>query len=179
MIPIELHYHPKETCFLNIQKSCYSISEYIYNNKNYDSINYKLYYDFNPAIGFGFWWFPESKRLGYHPVDVERVKILVDKNTQNPEYVYFSAHSNEGKWVPWKDCEKTDDNHLIIYIARGSHANYPRSGIWVRILGFANDLCSKKGKKFIPILRQNQEYKHENPNVIHRGFFKRFFFCYP
>lgn len=177
MIPIELRFHKNEKYFLNIRKSCYSTSLYIYHGVEYKSVNYKLYYDTNGAIGCGYCCFPKSERLGFHPNDIERLKILLDKETNEPKFVFFSRHSIEDKWIPWEKCKKTDDNYLIIYVARGSHANYEKSGIWIRIFGLANDMCSNKGKKIRPILEEDKNYIHKPKEKTSHNF--RIRFCLP
>ena len=159
---IELNFHPKEIYFpcsdtFQIEKQNYKIyysidKLYKYNNKVYNSISYYIYYLYNGSIGFGYSFFPEKKSLGFHEIDIERIKILYDIDTNLPKYVFFSAHRNEGKWVSWEHCEKNKYDDLIVYVARASHANYPHKGIWYRIFFLANDKCSNKGKKFIPEL---------------------------
>ena len=162
VIKLELNFHPKEIYFpctdtfqliKNNHKIYYSIDNtYIYNNKNYHSISYHIYYLYNGAIGFGYQFFPQKKNLGFHEYDIERIKILFDPETLIPKYVFFSAHRNEGKWIKWNDCEKNNNGDLKIYISRVSHANYHKSGTWNRIFFLANDKCSKKGRKMVPSL---------------------------
>lgn len=78
----------------------------------------------------------------------------------------------ERKWVPWEKCEKNENNCLKIYVARASHANYPKSGVWFRIFCFANDLCSNLGKKIIPILLQDN-FNFNPPNFEKNSLFKK------
>jgi hypothetical protein len=147
----------------------YSNGYYTYQNKVYNSISYFIYYLYNGGIGCGYSLFPNNKKLGYHENDIERVQILIDTETNLPKFVFFSAHRNEGKWVKWDDCEKNKDGDLKVFVARGSHANYPKSGTWYRIFFLANDQCSKNGIKIIPELVQRNftfnppEYESDAP----------------
>lgn len=163
MINLELNFHPKEMYFPCTDKFqlvnkdykiYYSTGLYEYQNKTYNSISYFIYYLYNGAIGFGYNFFPNKPALGYHENDIERVKVLIDIETNLPKFVFFSAHRNEGKWVKWEDCKKNKDENLKIYVARSSHANYPKAGTWCRIFFLANDNCSNAGKKIVPELVQ-------------------------
>lgn len=182
----ELHFHPKEKffpCTNNFEKSSdfpVYISEqkelYSYNKTLYKSVVFQIYYTENGAIGLGKSLFPKSKFLGYHLIDIERIIILYDLISNEPAYVYFSAHRDEGKWVKYSDCEFTPQGDLIVYVAKYSHANYPSPGTWFRIYGFANDLCSTKGIKIRPTLKK--EFKtYTVPNKEKRELFcSRFFY---
>jgi len=162
VIPLELNFHPKEIYFpctdtFQLVKNEYKIyyswdNIYTYKNKLYNNVSYHIHYLYNGAIGFGYHLFPQKKSLGFHEYDIERIKILFDTETNIPQYVFFSAHRNEGKWISWDECEKSENGELKIYIAKGSHANYHKSGKWNRIFFLANDKCSKKGKKIVPTL---------------------------
>ena len=92
---------------------------------------------------------------GEHQADIEHIRVRVknDNNIncqysiKNNEYkiqsIYFSAHTTEqGRWVKYKNIEwynNIPNGQPIVYIAKGSHANYPSPGTWYRIFGFAND----------------------------------------
>ena len=52
-------------------------------------------------------------------------------------------------WKRWQECEFNKDGALVIYIAYGSHATYPSTGTVPRILGFANDCASCKGRTIL------------------------------
>lgn len=174
MLNIQLRFHPNERSDLVLEKSAYSTQSYIYKGIKYKSISYKLYYDENYAIGCGHCFFPKSYRLGYHPVDKEYIMILLDTITDEPKYCYFSSHRIEGQWKEWKDCKKTNDGALIVYVARSSHANYYKPGIWLRIFGLANDLCSKNGKhQDITNLTYDSDFTFK-PDLVHAGLKIRF-----
>ena len=179
-LKLEIRFHPKEKSILC--KKDFSPSRdpiiyfrydepYAYQGKLYYSMTYYMYYKENYAIGLN-GIFPTMESLGYHEVDLELVKVLfkLDLNTgivKNAidlvSYVYFSAHSQEGMWVPFDECEK-DDNHLVVYSAYGSHANKPKSGTYMRILGFANDYTSYYGKWVRPNLINDQTYNRNVSN---------------
>jgi len=175
MIKLLLRFHPNEIYFptdnfySNVSNTVYyNYEDYEYFGKVYNSITYEIYYKYNGAIGCGYSLFPKSEKLGFHHLDAERIKILLDEN-EKPLFVYFSAHSDEGKWYKWEECEIINDNILTVYIARASHANYHKSGTWLRIFGLANDKCSKKGPIIIPELKRDSylSYKPENKEKCH------------
>lgn len=187
IIKLELRFHPKEIYFpsdKNFQlirknhKIYYNIEDYEYKGKVYKSISYRLYYIYNGGIGCCHCFFPNEKKLGFHDIDREHIKILLNDDDK-PEFVFFSAHAKEGKWVPWKDC-KIHHDCLVVYVARASHANYPKSGIWWRIFGFANDLCSNKGLWMVPKLEKNEDLRvnpknEEKCSTLKKRFFLPFF----
>ena len=47
-----------------------------------------------------------------------------------PTHTAYSAHHNSGKRVqrPWKHVETFEKNHPVVYVGRGSHANFYTSG---------------------------------------------------
>lgn len=107
-----------------------------------------LYRDNIPSYAFG---------AGKHDSDIEHVAVYVKRNDDgSPDtrisQMYYSSHGViEGTWLTG-DQVKLKDGHPVVYIARGSHADYPRLGtgiklfsdtryVW-RIFGFANDQIS-------------------------------------
>jgi len=137
----------------------------------YTAVTYTFFYQRNLAIGCGYCCFPHCKCLGYHDTDVERVTVLYHHmpkmNIYTPTHVYFHAHGKgQGQWKLYRDCElvsrpdlveiepettTTDEfhvrnpnnkvQHIVVYVARGSHAAYPEYGMYPRIFGLANDVC--------------------------------------
>lgn len=159
----ELRYHPKERVDLVNLEGVKNImyysnpADYIYKGESFTLITYYFFYGENMALTCFGGCFPNSKRLGYHKNDVERVSILYDQ-MGSPQYVYFFAHSKgQGMWLPWSKCEKFGDDGLVIYVALNSHASYPRPKTYVRVFGFANDKCSNKGKVVRPIYQPSNE----------------------
>ena len=183
-IKLELRYHPSEIYFPSTNNFClitdnkypvyYNIKNYIYFNKLYKSITYKICYSYNGAIGFGYQFFPYKKDLGFHNIDREYIRILLDLNTNEPKYVYFSAHRSEGKWYTWDKCKKNKNNDLIVYVANLSHANYYNYGTWFRIFFFGNDHTSIRGKQIHPFYYIYEEFDAPIPNEeTDYSFFKR------
>lgn len=182
---IQLRFHPKEKYFPTdnkFEESEYTIYKseqnelYSYQGEKYKAELYEIYYKENGAIGLGKSFFPKSKFLGYHLIDVERLIFLRDLLDNSIKFVHFSAHRDEGKWVPYSSCEKTTFGDLIVYVALSSHANYPHAGCWYRIYGFANDLCSKDGESHLPRIQEaNKTYSVPNKEP-RSDFCQRFFY---
>lgn len=108
-----------------------------------------LYRDNLPPYAFG---------AGKHLSDIEHVSVYVKRHddgswADNIAQMYYSAHGDfEGSWVSANRI-KLKDGHPVVFIARGSHADYPRLStglqffsstryVW-RIFGFANDQIAK------------------------------------
>jgi hypothetical protein len=110
----------------------------------YDTVEYEFLYDEN--IGEGcFFCCPKSTACGYHEGDNEKLILLMQNDKIH--HVYFNAHSpGQGCWATWDECEKDENGNLVAFIARGSHALYPRGRTYIRIFGFANDQCSNHGQ---------------------------------
>jgi hypothetical protein len=169
IINLKLYFHKKEKYHLskieNLTTSlpvdlninpCYiaTTDNYIYKNKKYFCECFYFLYTYNTGIGC-FHLFPNSSKMGYHKYDCEKVCILYNydnykNNIITPEYVYFSQHgSKQGEWLRWEDCDTHNYNNkltLNIYVARGSHAIYPKPKITFRIFGFGNDNTMKDEK---------------------------------
>ncbi len=130
----------------------------VYNNDLYSARTYSFYYPENLALGcWGACVNPRSQAWGYHRHDLEAVTVLFTQGGL-PRHVFFFAHADrQGMWVPWAECERTADGALVVYVARGSHASYPRPGRYWRVLGFANDVCSSRGAMVRPVVRPAQD----------------------
>ncbi len=77
-----------------------------------------------------------------HPYGIEHVILRFNKNNLSLNSVYFSAHSDEGKWVDYHHLHVIHTEHKtspLIYIARNTHAMYPSSGTHYRLCGILND----------------------------------------
>lgn len=167
---LELRFHPDE-----ISKLCqkdfsdsnqpivyYRIDEqlYPYFGNLYNSITYYMYYKDNYAIGLN-GLMPYNTRLGYHPIDIENLRILYNKTTKIPEFIFYSAHAQEGIWLPYNKC-KFNNDLLVVYISKYSHALRSAPGSFYRMFGFANDYTSDKGEHIIPLLIQDQTIPYLN-----------------
>jgi hypothetical protein len=162
-----LRFHPdeKEKLF-NPQDDTEGADPVLYHNSvdgGYKVSVYTFYYKRNLAIGLGHSLFPLAKLLGYHDVDIEFVAVY---SKPGDKRVYFSAHSQEGKWYTWDECEK-ENGELVVYVALNSHACYPHAKRYWRLCGLANDVTSKDGyevKK--PTFVYNRDYRKSLPVLI-------------
>jgi hypothetical protein len=59
-----------------------------------------------------------------HEADWEGVTVVLENGA--PLGAIYSQHQG-GKWIAWSSLSKTGA-HPIVYVARGSHANYPKAG---------------------------------------------------
>tara|TARA_R110002126_G_scaffold83481_1_gene203715 strand:+ start:2002 stop:2706 length:705 start_codon:yes stop_codon:yes gene_type:complete len=131
---------------------------YTYVNKkgNKTQIIYYFFYNYNgPKNVFGL--FP----FGEHNADIEWVCLELHKN--KPEYVYLSRHGNNVKYY-YEDLE-LHKGRAVIYSAINSHAHYPDPGIYFRLLGLGNDVCTE-GKKIDPVVR---ELDDNSPLITYKG----------
>tara|TARA_Y100000389_G_scaffold145439_1_gene143983 strand:+ start:525 stop:1424 length:900 start_codon:yes stop_codon:yes gene_type:complete len=102
------------------------------------------YYYYNP-YKFFYIYIGEA-----HQSDIEFIRVRIDnKNFYNRTIpfkvlsIFYSGHSTEqGRWVKpsqidWYNNKK--NAQPIVYVAKGSHANYNKPGTWYRNFGFTND----------------------------------------
>lgn len=141
-------FHPKETCELICEDlRCTCANPVLYHEQNVDGWDVEVFtfhYDENLAIGLGHTFWPKSSWLGFHKEDVEFVAIYTKEDSKK---VYFSAHSQEGKFYKYEDC-LFENGHLVVYVALNSHACYPYPKRYWRLCGLANDVCSDGGDQF-------------------------------
>jgi hypothetical protein len=78
--------------------------------------------------------------MNNHQGDIEVVEIFLD-NSGSPQKALFSQHG-AGENAAWSDAEKSD-NHPVVYVAQGSHANYFRS--YQGRIGIENDIVGSDG----------------------------------
>lgn len=156
MRPLELVFHPKETCF---PTRCFrtrfdDVFSPLDAKRYRRAETYQFVYEENPAIGLcGL--FPRSACLGYHTRDVERITYFYDDGDVLKRVV-ISAHDKEHDVidVDHKERDVLDVDHkgrdalepITVYVAKGSHAFYGEPGVHWRIMGFANDIC-RDGKR--------------------------------
>ncbi|NLE45423.1 MAG: PrsW family intramembrane metalloprotease [Chloroflexi bacterium] len=57
-----------------------------------------------------------------HEGDWEMVQVIL-RGDEHPEWVIFSQHHG-GTRRPWRSVSVEDDTHPVVYVAKGSHANY-------------------------------------------------------
>jgi hypothetical protein len=102
-------------------------------------IQYIFLYAYNPPYTLGMLSF------GGHDCDIEHITMKILKHVLRIDEIFFSAHrSSDGRWVSRVNLEM-EYTHPILYIAKGSHAIYPRESVYFRIFGIANDHTSSKG----------------------------------
>jgi len=101
-------------------------------------IQYWFFYSFNKG------------ELNQHEGDWEMVQVVF--NGDNPKYVMYSQHLS-GQKATWDQVEK-QENHIKVYVARGSHANYLRS--YSGKFGIASDIVGTNGK-----ILYEEDYKIE------------------
>jgi hypothetical protein len=95
-------------------------------------IQYWMFYAFNAG------------ELNQHEGDWEMVQILLIND--EPSEVSYSQHYS-GQRATWTQVEK-EGNHIKVYVARGSHANYLKS--YSGKLGIASDIVGANGKILKP-----------------------------
>lgn len=91
-------------------------------------VQYWMFYAFNKGP------------LNTHEGDWEMVQVILNSFDEPVEAMY-SQHIH-GQKAKWSQVEKEDD-HMKVYVARGSHANYFRS--YQGELGLASDTVGKNG----------------------------------
>jgi len=104
----------------------------IYSSGSTQVIQYWMFYAFNGG------------ELNQHEGDWEMVQVVLIND--EPSEVGYSQHYS-GQSATWAQVEK-DGNHIKVYVARGSHANYLRS--YSGKLGIASDIVGANGKIFKP-----------------------------
>jgi hypothetical protein len=137
------------------------------------TLHYALTYGFDdPTSCLPF--FKKNKTPGWHPGDIERVTVYVLSNDHPTDAskkrgdilkVYFAQHgSGEGECVSGDKIER-DNDHVVINVARGTHASYPRPGRWLRIMGCFNDIIdpAKQDKPWQPeVVADEQLFEMDN-----------------
>ncbi|UCD14157.1 MAG: Vps62-related protein [Thermoplasmatales archaeon] len=110
----------------------YKVYAHVISNGDTTIVQYWFFYAFNKG------------ELNQHEGDWEMVQVIVSGGT--PTQATYSQHYS-GQKASWDQVEK-DGNHIKVYVARGSHANYLRS--YSGKLGAANDIVSADGKIIRP-----------------------------
>ena len=176
-IDIQIRLHPDETFYpcdnkfklLNYFPVYWNHdNDYAYYGKIYHVITYCIYYQHNGAIGFNSYDL-YHEAYGYHLYDRERIQVLYNKQTYKPEYVFLSAHSQEGKYHKYEDMLFTNDkSKMIVYASLNSHSHRYKPGTYWRVLGFANDYCSNKGKHIdlVKVIDPDLHYTTNNREVF-------------
>jgi hypothetical protein len=80
-----------------------------------------------------FYAYNDGPSVQNHDGDWERVTVEFREAAQGggrryePASVHFSAHHG-GSSVSWEDARKDENGRLLVFVAKGSHANYPVPG---------------------------------------------------
>lgn len=110
----------------------YTVYARSYHSGEITVLQYWMFYAFNKG------------ELNQHECDWEMVQIVLSNGTPT-EGMYSQHHS--GQKATWEQLEK-EGNHIKVYVARGSHANYLRS--YAGKLGVADDIVGANGKILRP-----------------------------
>lgn len=134
----------------------YTVYSHVFKRNNNTIIQYWMFYAFNKGT------------LNTHEGDWEMVQIILDEDGK-PVKAMYSQHIG-GQKAEWKQVERNGE-HIKVYVARGSHANYFR--YYQGMLGLARDVVGKNGRILVPgdyslvILGEAGEENHEtNQNWI-------------
>jgi hypothetical protein len=121
--------------------------------KHYQSVEktygYTVYYrvkneDGNQIIQYWMFYAFNKGELNQHEGDWEMVQVVVPNS--GSKWVGYSQH-HSGQRANWDMVEK-DGDHIKVYVARGSHANYLRS--FSGKLGVSADIVGDNGKILEP-----------------------------
>jgi hypothetical protein len=122
------------------------------------ALGYKVYAHVDTTsnvIQYWFFYAFNGGDLNRHEGDWEMIQVMF--SAEQPTQVMYSQHYS-GQTATWKQVEK-DGNHVKVYVARGSHANYikPYSGK----IGLASDDVGDTGKILKPSVLQSDGYDVE------------------
>jgi hypothetical protein len=114
------------------------------------SVQYWFFYLFNYQPG---------APGGWHEGDFEHVGLVFSAD-KRPRYVWMARHDDEGRGFAWEEPSlRPPNDHVTIYVAKGSHASYDSCGRQHRqkLLGFIDDrpVC-EPGRQLVltdPVLR--------------------------
>ncbi len=101
---------------------------------NHYVIQYWLFYAFNDGD------------VNQHEGGWEVVEVVLGSDGR-PMYAVYSQHQTRQR-ADWGLVEKVDDTHPVVYVARGSHANYFRP--YQGSLGLASDVVGSDGVRLCP-----------------------------
>jgi hypothetical protein len=111
------------------------------------TLGYTIYANIDPSknvIQYWFFYAFNGGDLNRHEGDWEMIQVVL--SNEQPTEVMFSQHYG-GQKATWDQVEK-EGNHVKVFVARGSHANYikPYSGK----VGLASDTVGDNGKILRP-----------------------------
>ena len=121
----------------------------------YIVLQYWFFYAYNP-------WGAYDNGFNVHEGDWESISLFLDPNGPAPLYAVYSQHHRDGVKNgdeirrEWNDVELGDNGHPVVYVARGSHANYFTPGIHV-------------AEEFLDGKALDYTYRKDEPGVIKIG----------
>jgi len=128
----------------------YTVYTHVFSSGEDTIVQYWLFYAFNKGP------------LNTHEGDWEMVQVVVGSDGK-PQEAMYSQHLS-GQRAAW-DQVKTSGDHPIVYVARGSHANYFR--FYQGLTGLASDQVGKNGKELKPdeyvLVSLGEQYKDNHP----------------
>ena len=110
-------------------------------NSTHIVLQYWLFYPFNH-------WHND------HEGDWELVQIRFSKDRHEPDQL-TTSHHHSGSVIPWDKVSKINGTHPKLFVAKGSHGNWPTSGnhavgkIWSKV-GIFRDKTSENGMILYP-----------------------------
>lgn len=129
------------------------INDYKSKKNAYESIVYVNVDNSGVKTVIQYWFFYAFNKgeLNKHEGDWEMVQVVISGG--KPSGAMYSQH-HSGQRATWDQVEK-EGNHIKVYVARGSHANYLRS--YSGKLGIASDIVGDNGN----VLRVDKDYSLE------------------
>ncbi len=98
------------------------------------------------VVQYWFFYIYNDASFNEHEGDWEMIQIIMDVD-ENPVSAVYSQHL-AGQRALWSDVEKVNGTHPMVYVARGSHANYFRS--YQGKLGLESDEVGADGFSLSP-----------------------------
>lgn len=142
--------YSSEGYYLDNQQGSVSVDDHGIENDyqtKMTALGYTVYAHVDPStnsIQYWFFYAFNGGDLNRHEGDWEMVQVVLSNG--QPSEVMFSQH-HTGQKATWSQVEKEGD-HVKVYVARGSHANYikPYSGK----VGLASDTVAENGRILRP-----------------------------
>ena len=101
-------------------------------DRDWTVLQYHVFYAYND-------WRTSTGGLNNHEGDWEAISVYLNgARDENPFAMVLSQH-HSGRLYFWEEVEIVDGTHPVVYVAKGSHANYNRPGIYtadVHVTGF-------------------------------------------
>lgn len=107
----------------------------------------------NNVIQYWFFYAFNGGDLNRHEGDWEMIQVVLTSG--QPSQVMFSQHY-AGQKAQWSQVDKEGD-HVKVYVARGSHANYIKP--YTGKIGLASDTVGDNGKILKPKILQSDGYQ--------------------